>query len=200
MVYNWQRVDTLKPRSYICGYCGNPIASEKGYFAVNNSTGQQIFIYVCHYCDKATFFDVEGKQTPGFAYGGAVNHIDDAGIENLYEEARKCFSLSSFTAVVLCCRKILMHIAVAKGAPENQNFVSYVEYLSDKNYIPPDAKGWVDYIREKGNEANHEIKIMAEEEAKDLISFIQMLLKIIYEFPANSKKPVSKENNEAGSC
>ncbi len=81
-----------------------------------------------------------------------------------------------------------MHIAVSKGAKKNISFMEYVEYLSAQNYIPPGAKDWVDQIREKGNEANHEIVIMTEENAKDILSFMQMLLKIIYEFPANVKK------------
>ena len=85
-----------------------------------------------------------------------------------------------------------MHIAVSKGAKPNLKFIDYVEHLSKNNYIPPDAKEWVDHIRNKGNEANHEIVIMKEEDAKDLISFIEMLLKIIYEFPANIKKKTTR--------
>jgi len=57
-------------------------------------------------------------------------------------------------------------------------------YLADNNYVPPDGKGWVDHIRKKGNEANHEIVIMSKEEAFELLSFVEMLLKIVYEFPA----------------
>lgn len=77
-----------------------------------------------------------------------------------------------------------MHIAVAKGAEEGKNFVSYVEYLASKHYVPPDARPWVDHIRAKGNEANHQINIMPKEEAEELVSFLEMLLKVIYEFPA----------------
>jgi hypothetical protein len=69
--------------------------------------------------------------------------------------------VNSFTSAVLTCRKLLMHIAVEKGAPTNQSFLQYVEYLEQNHYVPPGGKGWVDYIRTKGNEANHEIKIMA---------------------------------------
>jgi hypothetical protein len=93
-------------------------------------------------------------------------------------------TVNSFTSAVLTCRKLLMHIAVEKGAPTGQNFLEYVEYLSQKGYVPPDGKGWVDYIRKKGNEANHEIKIMSPTDAEDLITFSEMLLKFIYEFPA----------------
>jgi len=96
-------------------------------------------------------------------------------------------TVNSFTSTVLTCRKLLMHIAVEKGAPEGKSFMEYVEYLSQKNYVPPDGKGWVDAIRTRGNEANHEIKIMAVADASELITFLEMLLKFIYEFPAKVK-------------
>jgi len=76
-----------------------------------------------------------------------------------------------------------MHLAVAKGAEAGKPFVYYVEFLGNKGYVPPDGKGWVDHIREKGNEANHEIKIMTAKDAESLIQFSEMLLKFIYEFP-----------------
>ncbi len=81
-----------------------------------------------------------------------------------------------------------MNIAVAKGAPEGLSFIKYVEYLSENNYVPPDGKEWVDHIRTKGNEAAHEISSITENDAKDLITFIEMLLKIIFEFPASIKR------------
>ena len=82
-----------------------------------------------------------------------------------------------------------MHLAVEKGAPTGKSFLEYVEYLAQKGYVPPDGKGWVDHIRKKGNEANHEIKIMSEADAKDLIAFSEMLLKFVYEFPAKVPPP-----------
>jgi hypothetical protein len=76
-----------------------------------------------------------------------------------------------------------MHSAVSKGAAEGQSFLQYVEFLSQKGYVPPDGKGWVDHIRERGNEANHEIKIMSVDDAQSLIQFTEMLLKLVFEFP-----------------
>jgi hypothetical protein len=96
-------------------------------------------------------------------------------------------TVNSLTSVVLTCRKLLMHIAVEKGAPTGKSFLEYVEYLADKGFVPPDGKGWVDHIRKKGNEANHEIKIMSSDDASDLIAFSEMLLKFVYEFPAKIK-------------
>jgi hypothetical protein len=188
---SWQHAANLTSREYHCGYCSNPLASNVGYWRGLHNDGSgnpNQFIYICHHCRSPTYFDDKNQQTPGIRFGADVKGIDEATVETLYNEARDCFSKNSFTAVVLCCRKLLMHIAVAKGADAGKNFIEYVEYLSSKGYIPPDAKSWVDHIRTKGNEANHEIVIMSEEEAKDLIAFVEMLLKLIYEFPAAAKK------------
>jgi hypothetical protein len=133
---------------------------------------------------------MEDSQFPGAKYGNEVENVSDVDIESLYEEARNCFSTNSFTATVLCCRKLLMHIAVDKGAGDGLRFIEYVEYLTDNHYVPPGSEGWVDHIRTKGNEANHEIIIMDKETAEELLSFIEMLLKILYEFPSRIKKTV----------
>lgn len=66
--------------------------------------------------------------------------------------------------------------------------MEYVEYLSDNHYIPPDGKEWVDQIRKKGNQANHEITLMTKEDAEDIIGFSEMLLRFIYEFPKKVTK------------
>jgi hypothetical protein len=78
-----------------------------------------------------------------------------------------------------------MNIAVEKGAKEGLSFVEYVDYLEKKGYFPPDGREWVDHIRIKGNEATHKINIMSMEDAHDLIKLVEMLLKFIYEYPAN---------------
>lgn len=84
-----------------------------------------------------------------------------------------------------------MNIAVAQGAEEGKSFISYVDYLASQGYVPPNGRGWVDHIRKKGNEANHEIVLMKKEDAEELILFTEMLLKFIYEFPM--KIPSSNE-------
>jgi hypothetical protein len=37
-----------------------------------------------------------------------------------------------------------MHVGVEKGAPEGESFLSYVKYLLDNGYVPPDARDWID--------------------------------------------------------
>jgi hypothetical protein len=77
-----------------------------------------------------------------------------------------------------------MHVAVDKGAKPGQSFVEYVQFLVDNHHVPAAARPWVDHIRSKGNEANHEVVLMDRSEAEELIVFSEMLLKSVYEFPA----------------
>jgi hypothetical protein len=149
-----------------------------------------VFIYVCHQCYQPTYVNADNQPTPGAAFGGQVENLP-IEIEELYREICNCAKVSAYTGSVLLCRKLLMNIAVTKGAPANKNFVFYVKYLADNGYIPPNAHGWVDHIREKGNEANHEIVLMKPDDAKNLILLAEMLLKIIYEFPARIPAPLT---------
>jgi Domain of unknown function (DUF4145) len=186
----WRTTTIIDALRFVCGYCGCAVASERGWAAQpRGSTGRFVaFVHICPLCMKPTFFDPDGSQTPGVVFGNAVRDVPEKRISDLYDEARKATGAGSYTASVLCCRKVLMHIAVSKGAKAGESFVSYVEYLAVNNYIPPDARDWVDHIRKKSNEANHEILIMSEDDAQELISFIEMLLKVIFEFPAAIKR------------
>jgi hypothetical protein len=154
----WQYLTDLPPQKYICGYCDWSVASAKGLPGTYHYWGNNIesFICICPHCSQPTY--IEGNiQMPGSKYGGYVEGISDSSVIELYNEARNCMAISSYTASVLCCRKLLMNIAVSKGAKEGLQFIKYVEFLSDNHYVPPDAKDWVDHIRKKGNEATHEI-------------------------------------------
>jgi hypothetical protein len=147
------------------------------------------FIFICPGCELPTYYNLRSnQQVPGPPYGNDVEHVPDE-VYKLYNEARACMTVSAFTPAVLACRKLLMHIAVSKGAAEGQSFFSYVEYLSNQGYVPPDGRGWVDYIRTRSNEANHEIVLMGRDDVERLIAFSEMLLKFVFEFPAQVASP-----------
>lgn len=84
-----------------------------------------------------------------------------------------------------------MHLAVAQGAKEGVSFVQYVDFLSANGYVPPGGREWVDHIRKMGNQANHKIQLFDQESAQELLSFIEMLLKFIYEFPERVRRRTS---------
>ncbi len=189
MPLTWINVMGVGPRGYVCSYCNHRVGPALGWAGQDpNRQNQQCFIYVCSFCGSPTYFDTIGGQYPGAPFGNSVADVPP-NVGALYAETRNCMKVNSFTSAVLTCRKLLMHIAVEKGAPAGNSFMEYVEYLSQKGYIPPHGKGWVDYIRTKGNEANHEINIMTSIDAADLITFSEMLLKFIYEFPAKVQPP-----------
>ncbi len=82
-----------------------------------------------------------------------------------------------------------MNIAVEQGASDGLRFIEYVEYLANNGFIPPNGRTWVDHIRRKGNEATHEIALMTQADAEELVAFVEMLLKFVYEFPARVPGP-----------
>ena len=57
-----------------------------------------------------------------------------------------------------------------------------------KGFVHEGGKNWGDRIKTKGSEAPHEITIKGKKDAEELIDFIEMLLRFIYEFPAILKK------------
>jgi hypothetical protein len=138
-------------------------------------------IAICPQCNQPTYFKRHQQTVPLPAFGDRVPHINNELIESVYEEARRCTAIGAHTAAVMLCRKILMHVAVEKGADENLKFVQYVNYLAAKGYVPPDGKGWVDAIRDKGDDANHEIQIMSPDDARLIVRFTEMLVRFVYE-------------------
>jgi hypothetical protein len=174
-------------KNYRCGYCGMNVAALTGYGTSIPSTQKpqkfltEQLIALCPNCAKPTFWD-GGRQVPGAQMGKDVQHLPEP-ISTIYNEARNCAVISAFTAGAMACRKILMNIAVDRGAPENQKFIQYVDYLANNGYVPPNGRAWVDHIRNKGNDAVHEIPVLGREDLSDLIVFTEMLLTFIYEFP-----------------
>lgn len=176
---SWTNIRTNESVDFTCGYCGRYVGADRGY-AVHNSTWR---IYICPGCGKPVFYDLTThEQVPGPVFGSEVEHLP-TGVKDLYKEARACVAAGANTAAVLTCRKILMHIAVEQGADEGKSFIEYIEYLAESGYIPPHGRGWVDHVRRRGNEANHEIEIMQPDDAKDLVTFVEALLKFVYELP-----------------
>lgn len=189
MALGWLDTSPVDRKGWTCGYCGKNVGGDVGYVRESEmlDRGAHKIIYICPHCENPTAF-IEGdggiiQQVPNATYGADVESLPSA-IHDLYQEVRRCMQYTAYTSAVLAMRKMLMHVAVDCGAPGNKRFVEYVNYLDESHYIPPNAREWVDAIRKMGNEATHEIVIVSELDAKNLLDFSEMLLKIVYEFPA----------------
>lgn len=183
---NW-RSQVKMSASYTCGYCGLRVNSEKG-LNIDDSTRWEHYldnnygVYICTNCKLPTFIygDI---QVPGNEFGNSVSNVPEE-VNNVYEEARKSFSVGAYSGVILLARKLIMHVAVSFKAEEGKTFAYYVQYLSDNNYISVRSNGWIDEIRKMGNQSNHEIEINTKDDAEKIIKFCEMLLKTNYEYPA----------------
>ncbi len=99
---DWINSSTRNSKNYICGHCGNNISSEKGYGERNSGD----YIYICHKCGKPTYFNKLGDQIPGALFGKHFDVAIPQLVKDLYEEARRCYSVNAFTSVGMCCRKL----------------------------------------------------------------------------------------------
>lgn len=167
----WAQPHPIREEEYTCGYCMRDVAPNQGYQTnVSNN-----FVAICPGCNRPSFLS-SGKATPSVAFGAVV--------QNVPADANAIYN-------ALGLRTLLAHIAVERSAKHGLKFHEYMQYLVDKHYVPTGREGWVDTLRERGNEAAHDLDIMNESEAKQLISFAEMILKVMYEFPARVVEPVA---------
>ena len=175
--------------SLTCGHC-----NREGTGAVVGMTAdssQTIRWLQCPICGQGSVAS-EGTSTyqyPGLMAGPDIEGLPQS-VEEAYDEARRCMSVSAFTASEGMCRKILMHVAVEKGAKSGQTFASYVSHLENAGFVTPTMKTWVDLIRKHGNESNHELPAPSEERAESTLMFTAELLRLTYEMEHMTKKYV----------
>ena len=114
----WEQTTAVGGIRYTCGYCGTDTAPASGYYS-NQKKGH---VLICTFCNQPSFIIREGGKiisiTPSPKMGKEINGLPD-DVKALYDEARLCTSAHAYTAAVLVCRKILMHIAVEKKAEPN---------------------------------------------------------------------------------
>lgn len=185
MQIDWLNISKINPCIYECGWCHRHVNTTRGWQGVTRDAfGQinQVFILVVCNCEYPTFLDLsQGIQLPGPLLGDKISKLP-ANIDALYSEIQRASSVNAYTLVILGCRKLLMHIAVELGAKENLKFIEYVKWFEDNHYAPPKATKWIAKIKDKGNEANHELTLYTQKDAEEILKLCQMLMKFNYEY------------------
>jgi hypothetical protein len=128
---------------------------------------------------------------PGVAFGPAIEGLVK-DVADAYGEARRCMGVNAFTACEGICRKILMHVAVEKGAKEGETFASYITHLEAAGFVTPPMKPWVDLIRQHGNQAQHLLPATDKTRAEATLMFTAELLRLTYEMDYMAKKYAPK--------
>lgn len=166
---------------YKCGHCGAEVSG------VVVGRHENILWLLCPNCGNGSVRDQQGNIHPGVLFGPQIEGLP-AAIAEAYEEARRSMSAAAFTGAELICRKILMHVAVEKGAKEGENFAFYLSHLESAGYITPPMKVWVDLIRQHGNMAAHILEKTDRKRAESTLMFTAELLCIVYEMEHLAKQ------------
>jgi hypothetical protein len=174
--------------SYDCGYCKTKISAH--YILVGiDGYAQSHYIYLCTSCSKPTYYSPADKnQIPAPGIQTMVRNIADPLVKALFEEAANCFKFNAFSSISMLCRKILMHVAVEKGAKENDTFKYYVDFLASNGWVPPNGREWLDKIKKMGNDVNHQIIVSNPDDTLDIFKFTELLLMFTNEY---TKAPVT---------
>lgn len=181
------RYDVTDERAWVgitCGHCG--VLVNAAVIATTEDGRSAAAWLRCTNCHRGLVVDGDAIYPSALA-GEDVEGLPD-DVHAAYEEARRCFSVGGYTACDLVCRKLLMHVAVEKGADEGKKFVQYLDHLESGGFITPAMKGWVDLIREHGNRATHELPPSDRDQAKGTLAFTGQMLRIIYEMEHKAKQ------------
>jgi ribosomal protein S27AE len=165
---------------YHCAQCGHDVT---GLVVARHQDSGQIGIAVwllCPNCGDASIITKKKEQFPAPIPGPELQGLPP-DIATAYNEARKCLGISALSACSMMCRKILMHVAIEKGAQTNQRFEQYVDYLQGQGFISPTMKPWVDSIRRLGNEGAHDLEAPTMLAAESALIFAGELLRVVYE-------------------
>jgi hypothetical protein len=174
----WTKLVDLKTQKIDCGFCGEKVSSHFGYTHAKYAEPK---IYICPNCGCPSFFDLDLVQHPGPKLGREIEHLPD-DIQEVYDEIRDCIKVNCNTAAILLGRKLLMHLAVNKAESKvDNNFKQHMNNLKNKGFVPPNGNKLVEFIRDIGNEHNHQIIIGEYEQAEKMLRFIEMLLLFMYE-------------------
>lgn len=171
---------------FTCGYCGATVSGAV-LARYRESEDFDVAWLQCPDCANGSVRGPEGAVHPPPKFGPAIEGLP-ADVEVAYDEARDCMGIQAYTACELLCRKILMHVAVEKGAVEGESFASYVSHLATAGYVTPPMKDWVDQIRTIGNAATHELDPPVKERAESTLMFTAELLRLVYEMDNYTKK------------
>jgi uncharacterized protein DUF4145 len=181
-----------------CGHCGSDVSGAVVAYAGNAGGGATQWL-LCPVCHEGSVHIGGDRVYPGVAYGPDIEGLP-ADVKEAYGEARRCLSINADTASEVMCRKILMHVAVDKGAKEGKTFAHYIDYLKDKGYVTPPMLGWVDLIREHGNESNHRLSPPERRRAEGTLQFTAQLLRSVYEMEHLAKAFAPEASKPGGSA
>ena len=104
-------------------------------------------------------------------------------------EAHLCLSIRAFRGAATMARRAVQGVAVERGA-ENAKLYDQLKELEATATLHPMMVEWADHIRLLGNTGAHPgtdgLETVSEDEARDVVRFLDELLRWLYELPAET--------------
>lgn len=110
-------------------------------------------------------------------------------ISNIYAEAILTFYANAPRATAVMLRRTIEAITVNFGETKG-TLAQRLQVLADKNILQPSLAEWAKEVRLIGNQGAHydPANDVSMEDAKQLLTFVQELLKYLFELPAELKR------------
>lgn len=179
--------------SYTCAHCHTDVSGAVVAHSNIDEESASIRWLWCPACGDASVRTVSGHVYPAAPFGPSLEGLPP-DVASAYNEARACLSANAFTGTELICRKILIHVAVDRGAKpksdagRSPSFAACLDYLKTTGFVTPTMETWVTLIKDHGNEAAHELTIPTVERAKSTLLCTAELLRVVYEMPFLASK------------
>ena len=106
-----------------------------------------------------------------------------------WREAHLCLSIGAFRGAAAMARRAVQGVAVEQGA-RDAKLSAQLKELEAKATLHPTMVEWADHIRLLGNVGAHPgadgLETVSEEEAREVVRFLDELLRWLYELPAET--------------
>lgn len=169
-----------------CGVCERRVsAAVIAYWS--HPSGHVIQWMQCTNCGWGSVRNGQGAESPDPPFGVSIEGLPPE-VFAAYTQARDSMSVGAYIGAELICRRILMHVAVERGAKPGLRFAAYVSDLARRGYVTPPMQPWVDLIRKHGNEAAHELSEVTKERAESTLMFTAELLRLVYEMQTMTRR------------
>lgn len=195
-----------------CPHCSKKdvFFAQKGYFGYKyvDESDQYIVFFTCGACNQGVMADVRGKHgnTPAKfdndyqKYGNftvldiypkaksaiASEHVPN-DIANYYKQAIDNLERGFWDSAALMGGKVLEVTFKTKYPDITGNFgrlVDRINELASLHILTEPMKDWAHQVRLIRNDAAHSIDMIQEQDAKDLMSFVEMFLMYVFTLPA----------------
>ncbi|MGI9345173.1 MAG: DUF4145 domain-containing protein [Gammaproteobacteria bacterium] len=200
--------------SFVCGWCGVHASGNRRWnlqveLAITSFSSDRDYhlgfegidspsLHRCANCGGHSLFSSISLTSPlqQFPAPSMAESVEGLGerVQAIYTEAGRCMGVGAYSATVMLCRTLLMHIAIDKAEQsqheldDRRAFTEYVKYLEKHNYLTPHLAQWADRVRLIGNDAVHKLPEIPRKKAEQMLAFITLLLRVIFEVPAENQK------------